>query len=441
MSKNIKSIVYILVLVLLITIPIALRKILSSRQDSTVIALSVVPGLPDVVDKPSADYVPVKDVQRAPRAIVNSDHPPFDTASVMSDDLAGDSGPPESVLNKAQQAALSTDETVYGFVRRMIADNPADLTTKISDLSVSENPRMRAIGILLQLESEGWSRARFDELVGLEDLSTALWSAGWLADNGDDAWGSLISDLAGSDVSVGDIHGLLNSGDLGGSAGRAALRLLAELAPDGTLGSEYLSILKNRELPYSVRMMAAVAMSDEMPLKMYQSRINALVSSGKVPALDEDGDGEKTDETVADTDKKPAMDDDIERLRNSTPEDPLLLDGLRRLATQSSGPEMAINVGTAVSPHDIDMVTASMSPVALEDLVIQLEHVLARENPTVYTGTSDKIRNLLASLPEEVTSEEMRIAQQRLEAMQNRLESLEGTGVEFTDAPPAFLNQ
>ena len=181
-------------------------------------------------------------------------------------------------------------------------------------------------------------------------------------------------------------------------------------------------------------------MSDEMPLKMYQSRINAMVSSGKVPTVEENGD-KADDEMMADTDKKPAMDDDIERLRSSTAEDPLLLDGIRRLAVQISGPEMVVNAGQSVSPHDIDMVAATMSPVALEDLVIQLEHVLARENPTVYAGTSDKIRNLLASLPEDVKSEEMRIAQQRLEAMQNRLESLEGADVEFTDAPPAFLNQ
>ncbi len=432
MKSPVKTLLYVGAIVLIIVIPLILRRIVPVRSPQPGETLSP-PGLPEHAGGPSVAtpvLLPpgVSAVERR-RDIRNPAPGAF--APPVSED-----GPSEALRREAQQKNVPADEFAYGFARRLLAEG-GDTATHTRDLLASDDVRMRAIGVVTLLESTQGDLDQLEPLLDEEDVPSILWAAGWLNDHGqfEDASG-LLERVAGQGLSLLDFHGLMESGTLGGSAGRAALQVLTQLVADDQLADEYVWVTQRDELPYSVRMMAAVFLGDALEPYDHLFRIRGLANqaASEIRPDRKSRDGaikpEFSPETGPADVPPPGQEERV-------PVDPLWVSGLMKLAAELKSPgPVELSPLSAISPFDVQRAASLQSPSSLEDLALRLEYVAGVAEPQVYAGTTAALAALLETLPETPVTETFGIAKQRLLTAGLALEALEDPDLVYEDVPP-----
>ncbi len=429
MTKPIKTLLYIFAVGLFVAIPVIIRQAAPDRAKPPPVVLPS--GLPDTLSQgPDAPLgFPADTVSEPARGNVHNLPP---DVSVPSGPGAG---PPEEARLRAARGPVPLDEIVYGAVRRLLAEDGRDAAAYAKGMLVSEDVRARAMGAVALLTSSGGDFSTLAPHLPPEDVSTALWAAGWLYDRGQGAIADgLVAQLATQDLSTADVHALLESKTVGGSAGRAALRLLSNMADEQILEREYVRVTQQDELPYSVRMMATVFLGQALEPIDHLYRVRGLAnqaSSAIRPA--KSGKAESPPGLGSeDMPVEPSTPDAAE----TTPVDPLWVTGLMKLAAdlKASGPATHAPL-SRIGPVDIPRASAWQSPHVLEDLALRLEYLVGLENPTVYAGTPAALAALVSQLPETPTTESFGITRARLVALGKVLESLEDPNLSEEKVP------
>lgn len=369
---------------------VATLKVAAEEKEGDIIADASIPS--EVLQQIPSSVLDVK-----PNTTIESSE---NTSGDISDTPSGDRLDEPPGIKNDESLPLSMLAQINGFVAESKCTAGPEANALGEQLLNSTNPLLRVAGVAVLSENDGLTEDILKKIASDKDMSVAINSIGWMSDSGyADASKSINEILSKRGISKDDLLDLIAGNDLNSSGSRFALEMLGDKITEEEAVDVYGSVGADEAMAYSVRMKALLELKKKLGFVAYRDIVNELND-------------------------------------NSSAEDAVWKEGIKRLADSLEGPVPALSGPVVLTPDNIDEALSREYPMTLEDMAQKLENAVSSDDSFIQKGTAERLQERLEKLNDRPWDEEQQISLNRINAI---LESLAAKERPVTEAPPNFI--